>query len=77
MNTISIHVPSSLAHIYEGANEDKKKKAEQYISAWLNAFLSSKSPDDRLLDIMHEATVIAKKNGLTPEKLDELLKDGK
>ena len=38
MNTISIHVPSSLAHVYEKANEEKKKKAEQYINAWLQAF---------------------------------------
>ncbi len=77
MNTISIHVPPSLAHIYEIANEEKKKKAEQYINAWLNAFFSSKSPDERLFDIMKEATAIAKKNGLTPEILDELLKDEK
>lgn len=75
MNTISIHVPSALARIYETANEEKKKKAEQYINAWLNSFLSKKSPDDRLLDIMGEATALAKKNGLTPDILDELLKD--
>ena len=75
MNTISIHVPSSLANIYEKANEETKKKAEEYINAWLISFFSSKSPDDRLFGIMKQATEIAKKNGLTPEKLDQLLKD--
>ncbi len=32
MNTISIHVPDSLAYCYEHADEEKKKKAEQYIN---------------------------------------------
>jgi hypothetical protein len=75
MNTISIHVPNSLATIYEKANEEKKKKAERYINAWLSSFLSSQSPDDSLFDIMKKATDIAKKNGLTPEMLDQLMKD--
>ena len=75
MNTISIHVPSSLANVYEKANDEKKKKAEQYINAWLQAFLSKKSPDERLFDIMGAATALAKKNGLTPEILNDLLKD--
>jgi hypothetical protein len=75
MQTISIHVPSSLARSYEKANEEQKKKAEQYIKAWLKSFLSTKSSDQRLFDIMHSATAIAQKNGLTPELLDELLKD--
>jgi hypothetical protein len=75
MDTISIHVPPSLANIYEHANEATKKKAEQYINAWLSSFFSSRSPDDHLFSIMKQATELAKKNGLTPEKLDQLLKD--
>ena len=75
MNTISIHVPSSLANMYKQANEETKKKAEQYINAWLSSFFSSQSPDDHLMDIMKQATNLAKKNGLTPERLEQLLKD--
>jgi DNA-binding phage protein len=75
MNTISIPVTPTLARNYEEATGEKKKKAEQYINAWLNAFLNSKSPDEGLFEVMARATAIAKNNGLTPEKLDELLKD--
>ena len=75
MNTISIHVPASLARTYEHADEDRKKKAEEYINAWLSSFLSGKSPNDRLFEIMKEAGEMAKKNGLTPEILEQLLKD--
>lgn len=77
MNTISIHVPPALAHNFEKAGKEKREKAELYISAWLSAFLSGKSPDDRLIDIMHQASELAKKNGLTPAILDSLLKDEK
>ncbi len=50
MNTISKHVPSSLA-------------------------INVKSPNEKLFDIMQQASAIAMKNGLIPEILDELLKD--
>ena len=75
MNTISIHVPNSLANIYEHADEEKKKKAEQYIIAWLTYFLSGKSSNDRITEIMKQTSEIARNNGLTPEILEELLKD--
>ncbi len=76
MNTISIHVPASLAKSYEHADKEKKTIAENYINVWLNYFLNSKSANDRLFDIMKETSEIAKKNGLTPEIMEELLKDG-
>jgi hypothetical protein len=75
MNTISIHVAPSLALTYEQANSEKKKKAELFINAWLKEFLTGKSSDEQLFEIMDKATGIAQKNGLTAEKLDELLKD--
>jgi len=76
MSTISLRVPSDLAHKYEQANEEKKKKVEQYINAWLNMFLTTQSPDAKLLEIMRQTSAIAKGNGMTPEILDELLADG-
>ena len=75
MNTISIHVPNTLASIYERAPEEQKKKAELYINAWLSSFLSGQSPDEQLSGIMKGATEIARKNGLTPEILAKLLRD--
>jgi hypothetical protein len=74
MNTISIHVSASLANTYEHANEEKKRKVEQYINAWLSAFFSNQAPDERLFDIMKQAAGIAKKNGLTPAVLNQLMK---
>lgn len=53
----------------------RRKKAELYINAWLKDFLGDKTSDDQLFEIMNSASAIAKKNGLTTEKLDELLKD--
>ena len=75
MDTISIHVPNSLANIYKHANDEQKKKAEEYINAWLSSFLSTKTPNDQLFSIMKQATDLAKKNGLSPEILDQLMKD--
>ena len=70
MNTISINVPNTLAHIYEQANEEKKN-AEQYFNAWLNIFLNTKSEDAMLFDIMNKASVIAKKMVFPPQILKE------
>jgi len=75
MNTISIHVPMSLATKYEHADKEKKLQAEQYINAWLTYFLNSKSSNDRITEIMKQTSEIARRNGLTPEILEELLKD--
>jgi hypothetical protein len=75
MNTISLHVNSSLAKIYRNADEEKKKKVEQFFSAWLSSYLGSNSPDDRLFDIMKQSSEIAKRNGMTPEILEQILKD--
>jgi hypothetical protein len=63
MNTISIHVPASLAKSYEHGDKEKKTIAVNYINVWLNFFLNSKSANDRMLDIMKETTEIAKKTG--------------
>ncbi len=75
MNTISIHVPDSLARVYNHADENKKKRAEQYINAWLTNFLNSKSSNDKITEIMKRVSDTAKSNGLTPEILEDLLKD--
>lgn len=75
MNTISIHVPNEMAKMYEHANKQKKREAEQYISAWLAYFLKSDSSNDILFEMMKQTSETARKNGLTPEILEDLLKD--
>jgi hypothetical protein len=76
MDTISIHVPESVAATYFKADESKKKRAEQFISGWLQSFLSSPNAYEQLFQIMREATDLANKNGLTPEILEGLLNEG-
>ena len=75
MKTISLNVPPKTARAFEQADPSVKQKAEIYINAWLDGFLSKQSPNERLKSIMEEATKEAEKNGFTPDKLDELLKD--
>lgn len=74
MSTISIHVPSPLASIYEKANKAQKQKVEQFISAWLESFLTvNPATSDKLLDIMQYASKTAQENGLTESTLQEIL----
>lgn len=74
MTTIAINVPPNLALAFEKADEERKKKAELFINAWLNDFFSNKSANDRLFDIMEKASIEAKANGFDEEQLKELLK---
>lgn len=75
MKTISLNVPPNIARAFEQADVSVKQKAEIYINAWLDAFLSKQLPNDRLRTIMENATQEAKTKGLTTDKLNELLND--
>lgn len=75
MENISIPVPPNIARAFEQAETSVKRRAEIYINAWLSDFLSGKPANEQLFAIMKKATAEAKSNGLTPEQLDELLKD--
>jgi hypothetical protein len=75
MENITIQVPSYIARAFEKADNSVKRNAEIYINAWLSDFFSEKPANEQLFAIMKKATDQAKANGLTPEKLDELLKD--
>jgi len=72
MENITIPVPSSVARAFESADENLKNKIEIYINACLSNFLSGQTPNERLFTIMKQATEEAKKNGLTPDKLEDL-----
>ncbi|MFI5137353.1 MAG: hypothetical protein ACHQIM_05960 [Sphingobacteriales bacterium] len=75
MENISIPVPPYIARAFEKADTAVKRKAEIYINAWLSDFFNDRSANEQLFAIMKKATAEAKANGLTPEQLDELLKD--
>jgi len=75
MKTISIHVPPSIADLFEQADENKKRKAEIYINAWLSDFFNEKSANEKLLSIMKASTDEAKSKGFTPNMIDDLLKE--
>jgi hypothetical protein len=75
MENITIPVPPYIARAFENADTSVKRKAEIYINAWLSDFFSGKPANEQLFAIMKKATTEAKTNGLTPEQLDELLKD--
>lgn len=75
MENIIIPVPPYIARAFEKADTSVKRKAEIYINAWLSDFFSGQPANDQLFEIMKKATAEAKANGLTQEKLDELLGD--
>ena len=74
MENISIPVPPFIARAFEKADASVKRRAEIYINAWLNDFLSGKPANEQLFDIMKKATEEARAKGFTQDKLDELLK---
>jgi len=75
MENIQIPVPPFIAKAYQNADSSVKRKAEIFINAWLSDFFSEKSSNEQLFEVMKKASSEAKANGLTPDKLDELLKD--
>ncbi len=75
MENITIPVPPFIAQAFAKADEAVKRKAEIYINAWLNDFFSARTANEQLFDLMQKGSSEAKANGLTPGRLDELLKD--
>lgn len=52
MKTISLNVPPKVAQAFEQADASVKQKAEIYINAWLDGFLSKQSPNERLREAL-------------------------
>jgi hypothetical protein len=67
---ITIQVAPEAAEIYRTSSEDKKRKLDTLLSTWLSkAGKSSRS----LKEVRHDASEQARKNGLTPEIMDDIL----
>ncbi len=73
MENITIPVPPFIAQAYAKADVAVKRKAEIYINAWLDSFFSSSTGNSRLQELMNKGADEAEANGLTPEKLEDLL----
>ncbi|MCA0457452.1 MAG: hypothetical protein LCI00_26025 [Chloroflexi bacterium] len=70
---ISIPIPEPLANIYERASDADKVKAQWLIEVVLNDLFHNQS--DSLANTVKEMSQKASERGLTPDILDELLKD--
>lgn len=68
MKTIELKVSNRVARIFNNLDPNKKKQLERSLENILE-------PKESLEQVMKEMSEEAKKNGLTQEKLDEILKD--
>lgn len=71
METISIEVEPEIAKAYQEANLIERQKMQIILNGWLKQFMNRRS----LEEIIQEMQAQAKKNGLTQEILDEILRD--
>jgi hypothetical protein len=66
MENITIPVPPFIAKAFANADGSVKRKAEIYINAWLNDFLSNRLTNEQLFEIMQKGSAEAKANGPYP-----------
>jgi hypothetical protein len=69
---ITIHVSAEVAHIFETATEEERRKLEVLLSLKLSEATRRKRP---LETVMSEISQNAQARGLTPEILDSILND--
>ena len=68
MKTIELQVSDKAARIFKKMDSNRKKQIEISLENWIE-------PQKSLEQIMREMSEEAKKNGLTQEILDEILKE--
>ncbi len=73
MMTVNIPIPDSLARVYERASDDEKRKAQWLIELVLRDLFDD-TPES-LNDVVQDISQRAAERGMTPEILDELLRD--
>lgn len=69
---ITIRVTSEAARVYQSASVQDRRRLNVLLSLQLSGL---RKPARPIEDIMREASEEARKNGLTPEILEELLND--
>ncbi len=73
MKTLAVSIPDGIYNAYNGASEQEKRKAEIEVSNLLKVIFRKKLNQDLNLSIKNMRTE-AVENGLTDEKLSEILK---
>lgn len=71
--TIQVRIPDALAQIYENASQEDKQKAQWLIELVLHDLFQDRP--ESLTDVMQDISKRAQERGLTPDNLDELLRD--
>jgi hypothetical protein len=71
--TIQIQLDNKTAQAYQAAPEDRRERVQKLISVVLQEF--TETTPHSLLSLMDEMSREAKTKGLTPEILDNILKD--
>lgn len=69
---ITIRVAPEAADVYQSSSEEKKRKLDALLSAWLS---SAGKPTRSLKEIRHDASEQAQKKGLTPDILSDILNE--
>ncbi len=69
---ITIRVAPEAANVYQSSSEEKKRKLDALLSVWLSR---ADKPTRPLKEIRHDASEQARKNGLTPEILSDILNE--
>jgi hypothetical protein len=68
MKTVTISISDEAASRFDSLTDEQKRELSKLVDNWVN--------DPRtIFDVMHEISDYAKKQGLTPEILEQLLKD--
>ena len=70
--TITIPLDPQTAQAYDSAAPEEKRKIQALLSLWLRELATGEYPS--LQQVLDEAGRKAKARGLTPERLDSLLK---
>ncbi len=69
---IIIRIAPEAANVYQSSSEEKKRKLDALLSAWLS---NAGKPIRSLKEVRHDASEQAQKNGLTPEVLSDILNE--
>jgi len=76
MRSINIPLDTRTAKAFEAASAEERKQASELVARWLRNILGRKeATGESLFATMEQIGRVAEANGLTPDKLDELLNE--
>lgn len=77
MKSINIPLDPLTAKAFAAATAEERSQASELVARWLRNILGRKEASgETLFATMEQIGRVAESNGLTPEKLDELLNEG-